>query len=110
MNILTEEECKSIPKKCTCYIGETESLGNPILRRCPLHRNATQLLETVETLYKHTHTLTNALHAAEHLYKRNEELTNALQFYANIVSASEARRLFVMDAGKRARAVLDKKD
>jgi len=31
--------------KCTCYIGETESLGEPILRKCNLCSAASAMLD-----------------------------------------------------------------
>jgi len=31
--------------KCTCYIGETESLGEPILRKCNLCSAASDMLD-----------------------------------------------------------------
>jgi hypothetical protein len=34
--------------ECTCYIGETESLGNPVLRFCPLHAAAHDLYAALD--------------------------------------------------------------
>lgn len=42
--------------------------------------------------------------------ERTKELREALQFYANMASASEAKRLFVQDGGQRARTILKKSD
>ena len=38
--------------KCTCYIGETESLGQPILRQCNLCYAAPTLLEACRAAQK----------------------------------------------------------
>ena len=35
---------------CKCYIGETESLGNPVIRKCALCESAPKLTDRLNTL------------------------------------------------------------